>query len=122
MSEPRRAGIQLWLHSAGLERFYPQFLSMGINEATFANLTFAQIDDIGITDLNDRKKLNRLLKVVRNEMAKVEGTGYAAESGVGTGAGAGGSTGAAASSSVNPSIAACHACCKARTPAAAPMG
>ncbi len=60
------------LNYAGLERFYPKFQELGITEDNFADLTFAQIDEIGITDILERKKLNRLIKVVRSEMAKAD--------------------------------------------------
>lgn len=59
-----------WLADAGLGRFEAGFEAQGITEEKFVNLIVSDYARLGVTELNDRQTLFKLIQVVKREMDK----------------------------------------------------
>lgn len=56
-----------WLQEAGLGQYYGNFQAMGVNASNLVNLNMQDYARVGITDLQDRKKLFQLIQLIKSE-------------------------------------------------------
>eukprot|EP00954_Amorphochlora_amoebiformis_P022743 1355266-Amorphochlora_amoeboformis.AAC.2 len=63
-----KGSVYDWLNSAGLARFYTNFQREGISEGKFVNLIVSDYHGLGVTELNDRQTLFKLIQNVKRDL------------------------------------------------------